>query len=339
MKKALPFPRKNNLEWLRLIFAMQVLIEHSASHLGYSIPEIIKHFPGVPAFFFVSGFLIYTSYLNAPGFRYFQNRFLRVFPGLFFVTMGGLGVVVASKGLGFVSENLSACLIWFLAQISLGQAFNPGLFRDIGVGVINGALWTITTEIIFYLIVPMLVSLEKIFRNTVLLLSLLSFFFYVFGPSFFNEAIYRDKTLYDIFALTPIVWGWMFGLGILAVKYFEKIKPVLPYFWWFVLPMIPMILFGDGVVWGSTGNSLGIAYFICYLSVVLWIAFAIPHLTLPFDLSYGLYIWHMPVINLLLVFNLQSLWAAIALTSVFATTSWFLVEKPMLKLKRSSLKS
>ena len=63
------------------------------------------------------------------------------------------------------------------------------------------------------------------------------------------------------------------------------------------------------------------------------------HLTLPFDLSYGLYIWHMPVINLLLVFNLQSLWAAIALTPVFATTSWFLVEKPMLKLERSSLKS
>ena len=114
MKKPLPFPRKNNLELLRLIFAMQVLIQHSSEHLGYGIPEIIKYFPGVPAFFFVSGFLINTSYLNAPGFRYFQNRFLRVFPGLLFVTIGGLGVVVASKGLVFVSENLSACLIWFL---------------------------------------------------------------------------------------------------------------------------------------------------------------------------------------------------------------------------------
>ena len=142
--------------------------------------------------------------MNAPGFRYYQNRFLRVFPALFFVTIGGLGVVVASKGLVFVSENLSSCLIWFLAQISLGQAFNPSLFRDIGVGVINGALWTITTEIIFYLIVPLLVSMEKSFRHTVLLLSLISYIFYIFGPSLFNEAIYRDKSLYDIFALTPI---------------------------------------------------------------------------------------------------------------------------------------
>ena len=158
-------------------------------------------------------------------------------------------------------ENLSACLIWFLAQISLGQAFNPGLFRDIGVGRINGAAWTITTEIIFYLIdLLMLVSFGKDFSEYGSITFIAFILFLRIRSFFFNEAIYRDKTLYDIFALTPIVWGWMFGLGILAVKYFEKIKPVLPYFWWFVLPMIPMILFGDGVVWGSTGNSLGIAY-------------------------------------------------------------------------------
>ena len=59
---------------------------------------IINHLPGVPAFFFVSGFLIYTSYLNAPGIRYFQNRFLRVFPGLVFVSLGGLVVVGIAKG-------------------------------------------------------------------------------------------------------------------------------------------------------------------------------------------------------------------------------------------------
>jgi peptidoglycan/LPS O-acetylase OafA/YrhL len=90
------FPRNNNLEWLRLIFAAQVVLVHVAEHLKMEIPSFIKHFPGVPAFFFVSGFLIYASYLNAPGRRYFENRFLRIYPALVLVTLGGGGSVGCS---------------------------------------------------------------------------------------------------------------------------------------------------------------------------------------------------------------------------------------------------
>src|SRR6266436_40126 len=93
---AVTFPRNNNLEWLRLIFAVQVVFVHAAEHLNFAIPAIIGHFPGVPAFFFVSGFLIYASYLNAPGRRYFENRFLRLFPALVFVTLGGMAVALAA---------------------------------------------------------------------------------------------------------------------------------------------------------------------------------------------------------------------------------------------------
>jgi peptidoglycan/LPS O-acetylase OafA/YrhL len=333
------FPKVNNLEWLRLLFALQVLLVHTCGHLGYSVPDIIKHFPGVPAFFFVSGFLIYTSYLNAPGIKYFQNRFLRVFPGLVFVSLGGLAVVVVAKGWSFVFEHFSSCLIWFIAQITLGQVFNPGLFRDIGVGVINGSLWTITTEILFYLFVPVLIFLEKHFRHTVCLLSLLSFVFYVLGPSTFAQTVYRDRSLFEVLSITPITWGWMFGLGILAIKHFQRIERVLPYFGWFLLPMIIMIFYGNGVIWGATGNRLGVVYFICYLSVVLWIAFALPKIPLPFDLSYGLYVWHMPIINLFLVLGIQSISASIGLSLVLAILSWFLVEKPTLKLKKYTLRT
>ncbi|MFZ4801578.1 MAG: acyltransferase family protein [Chlorobium sp.] len=85
------FPRNNNLEWLRLLFAVQVVLVHVAEELNIEIPYAINHFPGVPAFFFVSGFLIYASYLNAPGRRYFENRFLRIYPALVLVTLGGGG--------------------------------------------------------------------------------------------------------------------------------------------------------------------------------------------------------------------------------------------------------
>jgi len=64
-------PRFNNLEWLRLVFALQVVVIHAAEHLEHPVPDVFVYFPDVPAFFFVSGLLIYTSYLNAPGRTYF----------------------------------------------------------------------------------------------------------------------------------------------------------------------------------------------------------------------------------------------------------------------------
>jgi peptidoglycan/LPS O-acetylase OafA/YrhL len=152
------FPRKNNLEWLRLIFAMQVVLAHTSNHLesAFKLPRFISNFPGVPAFFFVSGFLIYSSYHNSPNNRYFENRFLRLFPGLVLVTIGGGGVILFAQGWDSLLNNTSTFIYWFLSQITLGQAYNPELFRTVGIGVINGSLWTITTEILFYLSVPAL---------------------------------------------------------------------------------------------------------------------------------------------------------------------------------------
>jgi peptidoglycan/LPS O-acetylase OafA/YrhL len=152
-EKSYFFPRENNLEWLRIIFALQVVITHTVSHFKSEIklPEFISNFPGVPAFFFVSGFLIYSSYINSTGFAYFKNRFLRIFPGLLFVTVGGGAIIIYSKGFDSLLSNYKIYFAWFLSQITLGQAYNPELFRSVGIGVINGSLWTITAEIIFYL--------------------------------------------------------------------------------------------------------------------------------------------------------------------------------------------
>jgi peptidoglycan/LPS O-acetylase OafA/YrhL len=336
------FPRNNNLEWLRLIFAVQVVFCHSSSSLKFEIPSFISHFPGVPAFFFVSGFLIYASYLNAPGRRYFENRFLRIYPALVLVTLGGGGIVLLAHGWNDLINNFSIYALWFIAQTTLGQAYNPGLFRDVGIGVINGSLWTITTEILFYLCVPLIVWLERRFRYTVFVLVVISFSLYAVGPLVWSNPIYRDKTFYDIIGLTPIVWGWMFGLGILVVKNFDFLKRWFSYLPLAVIPITVMIFIGDGhygVLFGSSGNQLGLFYFVNYVSVVLWFSFVVRPVRLSFDLSYGVYIWHQPVLNLLLVLGLLSFPLALVLTMSIAALSWFCVEKQFLKLKRQSLKA
>lgn len=332
------FPCKNNLEWLRLIFALQVFLEHSASHLGFQIPSFVGAFPGVPAFFFVSGFLIYASYLNEPGKRYFINRFLRLYPGLVFVTFGGGCVAVAALGVDDLLKNYQTLSFWFVAQTTIGQAWNPEIFRGVGVGVINGSLWTITVEILFYLAIPLIIWVEKRVKFFVFYITLMSFGVYSAGPILFAGAIYRDKSFYDFLALTPFVWGWIFGLGILSFKYWEILRSTLKFAPLFLVPVFIMMEFGSGALFGSPKNRIGLIYFISYMLLVLWAAFITPYKKLSFDLSYGIYVWHMVVINFLLVFQTPSFILAAVLTISFAGFSWFWIEKPALKFKKKSLR-
>ena len=61
------------------------------------------------------------------------------------------------------------------------------------------------------------------------------------------------------------------------------------------------------------------------------------------DVSYGLYLYHMLVIDLLVVLAAPSGWAPIAAAIIvslgLAALSWTLVEKPYLRGKRGALRS
>jgi peptidoglycan/LPS O-acetylase OafA/YrhL len=58
------------------------------------------------------------------------------------------------------------------------------------------------------------------------------------------------------------------------------------------------------------------------------------------DISYGIYVYHMLVVNTLLTFRISGLNAGILtifLTISMGILSWFIVEKPFLKLKTKKI--
>ena len=340
--------KENNLDWLRLIFACQVMLGHAFSSNYWQgkplfLGNFLSYMPGVPAFFFLSGFLIYASYKKSPNtYNYFLNRIYRLWPVLILVTFGGLLFVICARyKLGFSQGTLSEYLSWFFAQITLGQAVNPDSFRNLGAGVVNGALWTITVEILFYISVPFIVWFEKKIKCFVLFLAILSFGFFSFGESLLGDLDLAGKSLYKYFELTPVVWGWMFLVGVLAFKNMSAIEKYFR-FMWLGLPIMVLCSFveaPDSIFFASNGNHLGLIYFIGYCSVISYLGFGLRTLKLKFDISYGVYIWHMVVINFFLVFGYYNPASIVVTTILIASFSWFMVEKPALELKKSSIRN
>src|SRR5262245_53294221 len=94
--------RTNNFDLIRLFAASQVVFHHASVHLDAAasgpVWSALEQFPGVPIFFFISGFLISRSYeANSTLREYATNRILRIYPGLW-ICLAVTTLAVAATG-------------------------------------------------------------------------------------------------------------------------------------------------------------------------------------------------------------------------------------------------
>jgi peptidoglycan/LPS O-acetylase OafA/YrhL len=98
--------------------------------------------------------------------------------------------------------------------------------------------------------------------------------------------------------------------------------------------------------WGWTlANEINPLLSLILASLIFSLAYSFPEtahrLLRRNDISYGTYIYHMPVVNLFVYFgllhNTRYAWAALTLTIVLAAASWVLIEKPAMALKKHPL--
>lgn len=341
--------RENNLDVLRVLFAAQVMVMHAMGQLDierqgkFSALDFLSYFPGVPAFFFVSGILIYASYENSGSkTQYLKNRFFRIFPGLLFATLGGLIFILLARALADDSSGsfFEYCL-WFVSQVSIGQAWNPDSFRPYGLGVVNGALWTITVEILFYIAIPIIFYFEKHYRYTCHTLFISSLVFYLFSSAALGDIVVYGKTLPEYLSLTPVIWGWMFMAGSLLYKYrslMERQKHNFPLFI-VVMWTLSFLMSDTPILFEMTGNRLGVVHFFAYATLIIYVGFHKVHVPCHYDLSYGIYIWHCVIMNYLIIYDAYSAIYVVVITAIVAGFSWFFVERPALQLKKRSLRS
>ena len=163
MKNSTDF-NKNNLDCLRLILAATVVLFHVSALTDLPAFSVLgrycsPHF-AVRAFFVISGFLIYRSYVRSSSIAsYFEKRVRRIYPAYFTtIVLLAFGLYFLSTappsqyfGLGFF-KYLGANLLFlnFLAGTL------PGVFTSNLISGVDGALWTLKIEVAFYLFVPVM---------------------------------------------------------------------------------------------------------------------------------------------------------------------------------------
>lgn len=344
--------RTNNLDLLRLLAAFQVLLLHALEHLKVGVDPLarafLNFFPGVPIFFFISGFLISRSYEMNPRLReYATNRCLRIFPGLW-VCVVLTALVIAWTGyfdahrVGFLE-----LMPWLLAQATFVQFFNPEYLRDFGIGVANGSLWTISVELQFYLLMPLLAlglkHLERYGRVGRWLLALSLLMLIVVNRAYvYSASQYSEHLVHKLLGVSFLPWLYMFVAGVLAQRNFALLCSVLAgKFAWalsaYVLAMSLGLYFGV-----AAGNAIGPVLFAFLVALIFSAAYTRPSLGRSLlrgnDVSYGVYIYHMPIINILVFYGYDGRFLpfviAMIATGILAFLSWVLVEKRALRAKK-----
>ena len=152
----------NNFDILRLALAILVFFAHWNILTSQNISNSIFQLSGfaVDMFFIVSGFLIFWSFDNDQNKKHFYiKRFFRIFPLYAFLI-----ILQTLFFIGFSDGNTLEILKYFVANIFFLNFLAPSVVSALSgleVDAINGSLWTLKNEVVFYTLVPVIFMLYK----------------------------------------------------------------------------------------------------------------------------------------------------------------------------------
>ncbi len=328
---------------------------HASGHLllpKAGMFELLAQFPGVALFFVISGFLVTDSYVRSRSVTDFAyKRALRIYPALvvnllvlefLFGLTGGVQTTVWTY-LKYLSVYLPTASNHFASMVFGGSIYSKSWFFP---GYPSGVLWTLTVELSFYVVLPLVLIVAQRRR----LLGTMFIFALMVGS--FSIAHRTDvafsaahPSLNEL--ITP--YFWIFGIGVFSrlwwaelSKYFEgrALYWVAAYAF---LVLVTTRYFGSPVFleYKIAPDFLVLLRVMVMACVVLSVAFTAKRCAAVLrgnDFSYGLYLWHMLGVSVFLGLNIKGQWwlwiAAYGIGFLFAAASWFLIEKPFLRLKR-----
>jgi len=302
--------------------------------------------PVVPAlvgsFFALSGFLVAGSALRTRDTgKFLLNRALRIFPALSVETLLSaliLGPVFTSLTLWqyFTHPEFYR---YFGNMIGWVYFFLPGVFDNNPLPrVINGQLWTLPPEFWCYFLMAFALTTSLILQRGVLLaLAAVSMagilVLYVYDPVTFAP---NGENFYRPWYIIVLFW-----LGVITFLYADRIPMNLPLF------ALSALLYWSTIFFNVLPPLSGIPLTYC-MAYIGMCSFKPWDRIVKSDYSYGIYLYHFPIIQALIAVNSDWLLklshpvqllivfpVALLVSALVASASWRFVERPALALRKT----
>ena len=346
----------NSFGMIRLLLATVVVFQHSLVLTGHApmtfigvLGDVDLGTIGVSGFFAVSGFLLFGSSQRLTSRAFVIHRFFRLFPGLWacLLVCGFIVIPIANQLSVYESsfsligfENSSASYLiknsaLLVFQDSIGNVFGQNIYPL----AVNGSLWTLAPEFFCYmglLILAVISRRNQLIQFTLISVALtISSFVWVMTRASENEIQSQILSPASGLAIS-------FCTGALLAMLVE-LKPIRP--------RITPTLIGIGL-WVSIGAS-GPLSFMVLSALIICLGTSLTNLHLSAigrgtDISYGVYLYHFPIIQIILVsssFGWPGLASAtllpflsIILAGIVAFLSWTFIESPSVRFAREMTK-
>nr|WP_206041804.1 acyltransferase [Acidovorax sp. SRB_14] len=291
------------LDGLRGVAIVLVLLSHA------HVPLFEGAFLGVDLFFVLSGFLItslllleYRSQGRIQYWRFYRRRFFRLMPALaLFLATYCVVAPLLWPELDDIHQDALVSLL-YLADYGIAFFDSPGTLLHI---------WSLSVEEHFYLVwPPLLVLLLRSAQpgavwRPIALLCLLAWLWRVFW-------VVQGQQFYEIFfRFDTRVSGLLMGslLAALAIEkpgFLQQLRARMHYAMWLPLA-IPLLMALDwdnqsAMVWGITVVEMAAVVLLAAVqqrSGLVYDMLSAPALVKLGTLSYGIYLWHYPVVRYL----------------------------------------
>lgn len=327
--------KKNNFDLLRVLFALMVCLVHVFELSGFrQLSWIIVIFSSeiaVKSFFVISGFLIFMSYERSSSLKsYVSKRFRRIYPAYFTVVVICSSSFVAISTVG--GEDYFS-LEWFqyvaanLSFLNFLHPTLPGVFESNRMSSVNGSLWTLKIEVMFYMVVPLLGYLFRRFSRLGVMI-----------------VVYCVSVLYSELLLSAAErTGFVFYETLSRqlpgqLSYFIS-GAFLYYFFsffqrqaFYIVIGSTLVLIVDQVISLSVFEPFALGVMVIFFGLYIYVG----NFGKYGDFSYGIYIIHFPIIQYFLYlgwFKGQPwyfLSSVIFITIVGSIAMWHMVEKRFL---------
>lgn len=340
--------RENSFDVIRLIAACIVMLSHSFRHFGFPKPSFLLFFTegayGVMIMFAMSGYLTFASYERecsagngrSHAYIYIYKRICRIYP-LFIASVFMQLVLDACSGLKVFS-------FYYLVRMAKNILLFTG--QNAAGGIPNGVLWTMRSEILVYLLIPIFYrTLKKLTTRGWLLLIFCLWQFNLWDAQIIAYTSEIPLLRRMSYISCPVYFLYEFAIGMFLYCKWEVVQRILKN-WKVVVGGIALFAiwnhfytFEELIPHTGAMHNPFFGLFLPFLTIGAGYAFGNHRLKL--DISYEVYLFHMLVIGTMLKLPPPSYgkmflcWGIVLLFSVAVSR---LMELPMRKLLKFGIK-